>query len=243
MENVPIGFTPTAAPTITNQLIGTTSVAVGHACFAAGTPVRTVAGTKPIETIRRGDLVLVEDTRSGALSYQPVLTAFHNPPSSTYRVKLGDDEVVATGIHRFWKAGHGWTMARDLKAGDSLRVLGGVATVEGVTHDQTQPVFNLEVAEGRSFFVGRLGALVHDNSLVEATPSPFDAAGAAGPVRRDAVRPASSRGSGRRNRPGAGLNRPGNPLLLNAARLAPPPARHPPSDHPFDPWVQPHGPS
>ena len=30
------------------------------------------------------------------------------------------------------------------------------------------------MAEGHSFLVGKLGALVHDNSLVEATLAPFD---------------------------------------------------------------------
>ena len=171
VENVPIDFTPTAAPIQVSQVVGYAR----HSCFAAGTLVRTIDGTRRIEQVQRGDLVLVQDTLAGSLSYQPVLTAFHNPPSPTYRVQLGEDEVVATGIHRFWQAGKGWTMARDLKVGDSLRVLGGVATVATVTPDQVQPVFNLEVADGRSFFVGRLGALVHDNSLVEATPAPFDA--------------------------------------------------------------------
>ena len=169
-------------PTFSEVVQLSYSTRTHHSCFAAGTPVRTIEGTKPIEQIVRGDLILVQYTTSGALSYQPVLTAFHNPPSSTYRVKFGEDEVVATGIHRFWKAGKGWTMARDLKVGDSLRVLGGVATVEAVEPNQTEPVFNLEVAEGRSFFVGRVGALVHDNSLVEATPNPFDAAGAVAPT-------------------------------------------------------------
>ena len=41
---------------------------------------------------------------------------------------MGGETIVATGIHRFWKAGKGWTMARDLKAGDRLRMIGGVAT-------------------------------------------------------------------------------------------------------------------
>ncbi len=145
------------------------------ACFGVGTPVRTISGTKPIDQVQPGDLVLVQNTASGTLSYQPVLTAFHNPPSVTYRIKLADDEIVATGIHRFWQAGKGWIMARDLRVGDVLRVIGGVAAVEAVAPERVQPVFNLEVAEGRSFFVGRVGALVHDNSLVEATPNPFDA--------------------------------------------------------------------
>jgi Pretoxin HINT domain len=177
VENVPIGYTPTATSTfvITDSLIGYERTQ-HHSCFAAGTAVRTIDGDRRIESIRAGDLVLVQDTKTGALGYQPVVAAYHNPPSPTLKVKLGEaDAVVATGIHRFWKAGKGWTMARDLKVGDLVRTLGGVAKVSAVENDRTQPVFNLEVAEGRSFLVGKLGVLVHDNSLVEATPAPFDA--------------------------------------------------------------------
>ena len=163
-------------PTFTEVVQLDYQTRASNSCFGAGTTVRTMAGLKRIETILAGDLVLVQDTTRGSLSYQPVLTAFHNPPSSTYKIKLDDDEIVATGIHRFWEAGKGWTMARDLKVGNSLRVLDGVATVRAVEPNQTEPVFNLEVAEGGSFFVGRVGALVHDNSLVAATPQPFDAA-------------------------------------------------------------------
>ena len=185
VENLSFDLTPPPVPLEAPQVFG--EVAIGfrvaavkltHHCFGAGTPVRTIDGAKRIERVQRGDLVLVQDTTTGALSYQPVLTAFHNPPSATYRVRLGADEVVATGIHRFWRAGKGWAMTRDLKRGDLIRTLGGVAAVEAVAPERVQPVFNLEVAEGRSFFVGEIGALVHDNSLVEATPNPFDAPGA-----------------------------------------------------------------
>ena len=173
-EDVPLGYTPQAGPAIVaGPVIGFVR---SHSCFAGGTTVRTIEGERPIESIRAGDLVLVQDTNSGGLAYQAVVTAYHNPPSPTLRVGLeGGEAVVVTGIHRFWKAGKGWTMARDLKAGDLVRALGGVATVSAVEDDRTQPVFNLEVAEGHSFLVGKLGALVHDNSLVEATPNPFDA--------------------------------------------------------------------
>ena len=171
LQDVSLAYTPQTIP----QVVGGT-VSIRHSCFAGGTPVRTIDGERPIESIRAGDLVLVQDTNSGALAYQAVVTAYHNPPSPTLRVGLeGADAVVATGIHRFWKAGKGWTMARDLKAGDLVRTLGGVATVSSVEDDRTQPVFNLEVAEGHSFLVGKLGALVHDNSLVEASVNPFDA--------------------------------------------------------------------
>ena len=39
----------------------------------------------------------------------------------------------------------------------------------------TWTVFNLEVARSADFFVGRAGALAHDNSLVEPVAAPFDA--------------------------------------------------------------------
>jgi hypothetical protein len=145
-------------------------------CFGAGTPVQTREGSVPIESVKVGDQVLAQDVRTGALSYQPVLAVFHNPPTAPLKVTLGDESVVATGVHRFWKAGHGWVMARDLKVGDALRTLGGVARITAVEPQETQPVFNLEVAGQNTFFAGKQGVLVHDNNPVSSTPEPFDAA-------------------------------------------------------------------
>jgi Pretoxin HINT domain len=146
-----------------------------HACFGAGTPVRTLTGPRPIETIQVGDQVLTQDATSGRLSFQPVVTAYHNPPARTLRVAMGGETLVVTGIHRFWKAGSGWVMARDLKPGDVLRSVGGTTRVESVEDATVQPVFNLEVTAAHSYFVGNTGALVHDNSIVQPVAAPFDA--------------------------------------------------------------------
>ncbi len=176
IEQVPLEYVPQAPPlSMTSSLLG---VSWHHSCFAAGTLVRTLDGPRRIETIAAGDQVLNQDPTSGELRYRAVVTAFHNPPNGTYRIQLDSGEaIVATGIHRFWKAGKGWTMARDLKPGDVLRTLGGVATVQSVDPDRVQPVFNLEVAEGQSFFVGESGVLAHDNSTIHPVPEPFDAVG------------------------------------------------------------------
>ena len=40
-------------------------------CFAAGTPVRTLDGTRPIESIRTGDQVLSRDVMTGSLEFRP----------------------------------------------------------------------------------------------------------------------------------------------------------------------------
>jgi hypothetical protein len=90
------------------------------------------------------------------------------------RLRIGGDTLVATGIHRFWKAGQGWTMARELKPGDVIRTVGATAMVESVESDKVQPVYNLDVAESRNFFVGKHGCLVYDYSLVQPVLAPFD---------------------------------------------------------------------
>jgi len=81
---------------------------------------------------------------------------------------------VATGIHRFWKAGKGWTMARELKPGDRLRIVDGVTEVRSIENDKAQPVYNLDVAGNRNFFAGAKGLLVHDFSFVQPVAEPFD---------------------------------------------------------------------
>ena len=168
----PATTTSAEKPTLTQIL---QPYATHHSCFAAGTSVQTIDGPRPIEGLKAGDRILTQDTTTGVLGYQPALAVFHNPPAETLRVRIGGENVVATGIHRFWKAGIGWTMARDLKPGDAIRRLGGTARVESVEPDKRQPVFNLEVARGNDFFVGQGGALVHDNSLVQPVAKPFDA--------------------------------------------------------------------
>jgi hypothetical protein len=178
-QTVPLAYTPAFSPVLT-------PLRPTHSCFGAGTAVQTLEGPRPIESIRVGDQVLVQDPQTGALGFEPVVAAYHNPPNGTLRVTLGHESIVVTGIHRFWQVGHGWTMARDLKPGDTLRMLGGTTKVAAVESDSIQPVFNLEVSGGHSFFVGATGALVHDNSLVQPVAEPFDAepslSAIAGPV-------------------------------------------------------------
>ena len=144
-------------------------------CFGAGTLVRTLDGSRPIESIQVGDRVLTQDVKTGALGYHPVTVLHHNPPSPTFLVKLGSDTIVSSPFHRFWIVGKGWIMARDLKGGETLRLLTGPARVESVESGPVQLVFNLDVADAHDFFAGAAAALVHDNTLPETRLTPFDA--------------------------------------------------------------------
>ena len=193
IENVPLTYQPQFVPASSGVVIGPSQVKQGlqfipHStvsCFGAGTLVRSLSGPRAIESLLVGDLVLSQDIKTGRLGYRPITVVHHNPPSPTYVITAGGDPIVSSHFHRFWVAGKGWVMARDLKAGDRVRALGGVEEVSAVEADRVQPVFNLEVAGGHSFLVGRLGALVHDNSLVEPVPAPFD-----GPTLAAVVKPA-----------------------------------------------------
>jgi hypothetical protein len=145
-------------------------------CFAAGTAVHTLDGARPIEEVQVGDQVISQDAATGALSFQPVVFVHRNPPATTLRLSLSDGQYVVCSIyHRFWRANLGWAQARELKPGDSLRSLAGIVQVDRIEPDSVQPLYNLDVAGSRTFFVGRTNLFVHDNTLPEQRLKPFDA--------------------------------------------------------------------
>lgn len=149
-------------------------------CFAAGTAVHTADGVRPIESIRPGDRVLSQDTGTGSLAYRPVLAAHRTPDVATMRVTTDDETITTTTYHRFWVAGQGWKMARELEPGDALRGLQGTVKVRSIEPDTgRQTVYNFDVDGDRNLFVGQAGWLAHDFSLPSLVDRPFDATTAA----------------------------------------------------------------
>jgi hypothetical protein len=65
-------------------------------------------------------------------------------------------------------------MARELKPGDRVRTLPGLATIVAAEPGPVVPVYNLDVARARTFFVGEHDALVHDNTLPDPRQQAFD---------------------------------------------------------------------
>lgn len=169
----PIVVTPIA---LRGNLEGIRTEVTRISCFAAGTLVQTIKGAEPIERLQVGDRVLSQDTISGRLSFQPVTLTYHNPPGKTLRINLGAEAIVSSVFHRFWCVGRGWVMARDLKEGDVIRAIHGTLRVASIEKDPVQLLYNLDVAETHSFFVGPSSVLVHDNSLPAARETAFDAA-------------------------------------------------------------------
>jgi hypothetical protein len=165
---------PERAPTVTDGATGGIPDAPVRACFADGTTVETLDGPRRLESLELGDMVLCQDIATGTLEYQPVLAVHRNKPAPALKITAGGETIVATGLRRFWKGGWGWTMARDLKVGDRLRVLGDTVPIAAIEEDRSQPVYNVDVAGNANLFVGIKRFLVHDFGFVPAVAEPFD---------------------------------------------------------------------
>jgi adenosylcobalamin-dependent ribonucleoside-diphosphate reductase len=112
------------------------------ACFAAGTPISTAAGPKPIEEVAVGDMVLTHRGR-----YRPVL-ALARREGSVFKVKIHRlPPMFATADHPFLTP-NGWVRTIDLE-GTYVRV-GGPAEQVTRTHIEFEGELVYEGKNGRS---------------------------------------------------------------------------------------------
>ncbi|QDT67645.1 hypothetical protein MalM25_05450 [Planctomycetes bacterium MalM25] len=133
-------------------------------CFIAGTPVWTRTGKTAIEDLEPGDLVLARDPHVGGLVYRSVIDTTVREPSPTVQLTAGGETIVATIGHPFWVIGAGWTMAKDLAAGDVLSTVKGPLELDHVENHADRTAHNLVVEGAANYYVGEAGVLVHDNT-------------------------------------------------------------------------------
>jgi hypothetical protein len=149
-------------------------VPLPHSCFAKGTKVWTLTGPVAIEEIKAGDRVLSQDVETGELQYKPVLRTTINHTGQTMMVKLAKETIHCTAGHPMWVVGEGWRLARRLATGERLHTLAGAAMIENIEKvepDSTEieDAYNLIVADFSTYFVGKQGLLVHDNTPRQPT--------------------------------------------------------------------------
>ena len=82
------------------------------------------------------------------------------------QVHVNGETISATPSHPFYVEKLGWTLARSLKAGDVLVLSNGeLVTVEWVQHEILESpikVYNFEVEDFHTYFVGESSVLVHN---------------------------------------------------------------------------------
>ena len=137
--------------------------------FSGGTQVETREGLKSIESIIVGDEVVALDAYTGQLVYRPVFSLMRRLAPIIYHVAVQRDnkfeEVLnVTSEHKLFVKDRGWTAARDISEGDLIISKDAIPLrVTRNDHENLATfVYNLEIAQDHSYFVGTLGALAHN---------------------------------------------------------------------------------
>ena len=135
----------------------------GMSCFIAGTPVCTLTGERPIETIQPGDRVLSQDPQTGELAFQTVLGTTLRPTSPTRSCGSAASRSwprAATASGK-WDAAGKWPNSSSRPP--RCTAWAGVP-LENAADGEDAEAYNLIVAEFHTYFVGNSRVLVHDNS-------------------------------------------------------------------------------
>ncbi|TGK41267.1 TIGR04388 family protein [Leptospira andrefontaineae] len=140
---------------------------VFQSCFIEGTLVNTLNGLQPIEKVRIGDKVYSFDEESGQKVIRKVTNTFINPTSTIIRITDSKGGVLeTTWNHPFFLEQGLWVKAKDLLVGDQFITFDGnelkVASISEEIRSET--VYNLEVEDSHTYFVGKHGILVHNAS-------------------------------------------------------------------------------
>ena len=135
-------------------------------CFVAGTLVSTPSGEKTIEDIAIGDYVYSKNTSTGEFGAKKVSNVFVKKTYTLYHVITDKEVIIASEEHPFWVRQNGWVAARDLLPGDDLCSLSGenVKIINVFVEFLRNPVevYNFEVEDWHTYFVGKNNVLVHN---------------------------------------------------------------------------------
>ena len=138
----------------------------GGLCFVEGTLVHTETGNIPIEEIEIGNLVWAWDEETGQAELKPVVETYVNETTELTHVFVSGEEIISTPSHPFYSPVKGWTAACKLRAGDILQTVNGeYVVIEWVQHellDSPIKVYNFEVYDLHTYFVGEYCLLVHN---------------------------------------------------------------------------------
>ena len=148
------------------------SAGVKPSCFVAGTLVMAVAGMVAIETIKSGDKVISTDPETMETSPKTVLETYIREVTTLVHLTVNGEEIVTTVDHPFYVKNQGFIKAGELIVGDELLdVNGNVLLVENFDVELTEEpvkVYNFQVEDFHTYYVGENGVWVHNSSCTPA---------------------------------------------------------------------------
>ncbi len=145
----------------------------GGVCFVAGTQIVTENRKENIEDIKVGDTVWATNLETGETELKKVVQTFVNETSELVHIYVNGEEIITTPEHPFYVSNYGWIGAIELRAGDKLVLVNGeFAVIENVQHEileQPIKVYNFEVEDFHTYYVGDTGVLVHNACSITNT--------------------------------------------------------------------------
>ena len=147
-------------------------------CFTGDTEVYTSDGLVCIEEISVGDEVLAYDYETGETELKEVLNVWVKETDEILHVSTSDGETIDTTTnHPFYVEYKGWVAAGDLDVGDILYTADGdeveVTDIELEKLAEPILVYNLEVEDFHTYFVGEYGVLVHNYGDIDFNSDEF----------------------------------------------------------------------
>ena len=144
-------------------------------CFTGDTEVYTDSGLVCIEDIEVGDKVWAYNPETGETELKEVLNVWVKETDEILHVSTSDGETIDTTTnHPFYVEEKGWVAAGDLVVGDTLVTVDGdeVEITDFQLEKLAEPisVYNLEIVDFHTYFVGEYGVLVHNYAYDDYLP-------------------------------------------------------------------------
>ena len=126
----------------------------------------TAADKKAIEAVQLGDVIPCVDHITGETAEKRVVSTTVNKVNRLIELYIDGEVIRCTETHPFHVMGGGWVDAAELVPNDAVYTKDwGTTTVKSVSLlelDEPVEVFNFEVEDCHTYFVGKCGVLVHN---------------------------------------------------------------------------------
>ena len=151
-------------------------------CFIAGTLVLTANGIVAIEMIKAGDMVYAADAETLEVSLKPVLETYIRETSHLVHLTINGENIISTYDHPYYVKDKGFVSAEALWIGAELiDKNGNVVLVKQLYRenlgDESVKVYNFQVEDYHTYFVGLNTILVHNSNcrLIQNSDGSYDA--------------------------------------------------------------------
>lgn len=141
-------------------------MSVHQTCFTGETLVAAENGQVRIDEIKVGDKVWAYDIYTGKTELKEVLTVYVHDQTEILHLHTTVGDIDTTTNHPFYVTGRGWVAAGDINEGDEVFLIdGSTAVVTGAELERLEKpirVYNIEVEDIHTYFVGDTSILVHN---------------------------------------------------------------------------------